>query len=116
MSDYTFVRNDTLPVLEVPFTTGDAAIDDTLAAFLGTVTKVTFIMRVAGSATVKVNKAGSVKNAATRTLQYAWAAGDLNLEGDFEGEFECVAPTGKRTFPTEGPFTIKVRVDLGEGV
>lgn len=61
---------------------------------------VTFSMRLKGGA-VKVNAAScTITNAATGSVEYRWALGDVDTVGLYEAEFVATLPGGKQlTFP-----------------
>jgi hypothetical protein len=108
METFEIKRNDRLPLLNAALKTKEGAVVTLSGA------SVQFHMKKGGSSTLKVDSAGSVVSATAGTVQYAWAAGDTDTAGDYEGEFEVTHSSGKlESFPLNESIPIRVIEDLG---
>lgn len=101
-------RNDLLPVLNAILYDKEGAVFDLSG---GTVQ---FMMRPAGSSTLKVDSAATVVSATAGSVRYTWASGDTDTAGDYEAEFEYTSSGSKmETFPLTGYILVRVIPDLG---
>lgn len=109
MASFRIKRNDRLP--ELVANCLDAA---NIAVDLTSASSVEFHMKVSGSGgAVKVDAAGTIVNAAAGTVKYAWAAGDTDTSGTYDGEFEVMFSGGRtETFPNTEHITITIIDDL----
>ena len=104
---FTIKQNDRLPELVATCLVAGLPADLTLAV------GVEFHMRAAGGGVAKVDAAAVVVNPTGGIVKYAWAAGDTDTVGEFEGEFE-VMWSGSRTetFPNVDNILITIVDDL----
>lgn len=82
-------RGDTYPPLRVTMT------DSTLAPVDLTDCTVKFRMVNSDMEVVIADKAATVVNAVAGIVEYVWAAGDTDVAGYFQGEFEVSGWSGK---------------------
>lgn len=111
MADFTFKRNDRLPKLRATLQQGSPAtpIDLTTAVSVKLILKDSTNM--AGAA--KVNAACTLVTPSSGIVEYAWAAGDTDTSGTYNGEFEITWSTGiTETVPNTGYFTVTIVDDL----
>lgn len=105
-----YKQNDRLPEYTATLVqgTGTTQIPIDLTALT-----VSFIMRLPGAATPKVDAAATVVSAAAGTVKYAWATGNLDTVGAYEVEWEILY-SGSRTLtvPAGGHDVIIVVADL----
>lgn len=110
MSTINMKQGDRLPALRVALLDANGtAIDVTSAT-------VTFRMRDARTKALKVAAGTCTKpnGGADGVVQYAWAAGDTDTVGAYEGEFACsFAGPLVQTVPTNGYVTLVVVDSLG---
>ena len=86
--------------------------DGTTAVDLTGAASVTFRMREGGIGT-SIGGACIIVEIAAGRVQYPWGATDLDVVGDYLGEFEVTWLSGRpETFPARSPFTIEVREEL----
>jgi hypothetical protein len=103
-------RHSRKPYLKLHVTNSDDSNFDFTSA-----TGVTFLMYDADGVEV-VNAAGSVVSPATAgILQYAWAAVDVQTEGEFTAEFDVDFSGEKMTLPLNGTIEVKIYEDLNNG-
>lgn len=75
---------------------------------------VKFLMRLHGSAVLKVNAAATVVSAVGGQVRYSWTAADTDTAGVYDAEFEVTfSDTTKQTFPNAEPIAVMVYEDLG---
>lgn len=108
-TDFTIKRGDRLP--EIGSILKDA--DDVVVNLTGCT--VLFIMKNKATAEVVITEPADIIGAATAgTVHYAWAEGDTDVEGTYQGEWEVTFPDGRpETFPNNRYIQIKIVVDLG---
>jgi hypothetical protein len=111
MDPFYIKQNDTQPSISATLTEDGVAVDITGAT-------VTFVMRPrlcrhqVPAANPKVEAAATVVDAATGQVRYDWAAGDLDTEGLFDGEFKVTLAGAVTTYPSTGYIPINVVKDL----
>lgn len=90
-------KNDRLPVLRATLLgpTG-AAVD------LSTASSVRFRMRRRGASVLKVDALATVVDAAAGIVQYQWASGDTDTEGQYDCEFVVTIGGLVETVPSSG--------------
>lgn len=108
MADFSMKANDRLPVIKAVLKRNGAPLDLTNA------TSVDFIMKGTGpTGAVKVNSPAEIVDAPGGVVQYAWAIGDTNTPGTYQGEWEITWQDGKpQTVPTKSYHAIEVAADL----
>jgi hypothetical protein len=108
MADFTIGRGDLLPILTATLTGDTGAVIDLTGC------TVKFNMKARSGAAVKVTAAATVVNAPGGIVSYTWAAGDTNVDGTYDAEFEVTYPSGKKlTVPNGAKTTVRVEADLG---
>ena len=102
MADVEFVRGDNGPSLNGTLTdqTG-APVDLTSASVL-------FQMRLTDDRRFTVNSTAVIVNATAGTVRYDWAAGQLDIAGDYEAQWQVTFPGGS-VQTTDPANTITVR-------
>jgi hypothetical protein len=114
VADFTIRQHDRLPA--IAYTLGEdvtTGATTTNSAVNLTGSTVTFIMRLVGAASAKVNATATVVAATSGTVRYDWIAADTDTAGDYQAEWQVTDSAGrKRTFPTVGYITITVVPDL----
>ena len=106
MSDETFTikRGDTLFLLE--YLLDPATVDLTGAMVLFKFRPRNGAMQFSRAATAPILTV-------TPKVAYAWQAGDTDVAGLFEGEFEVTFPGGRiKTFPDPGFIPIRITEDI----
>lgn len=104
MPDLTVKTGDTHPPITATLTDSAGAVD------LTTADSVRFVMK--SGATV-VEGACTVTNAVAGEVEYDWAAGDTDVAGTYEVEFEVTWNVGEiETFPNDGYKEIELLADL----
>lgn len=101
-------QGDTAPALT-------AALKDSLDVALDlTGSTVVFNLRQRGTGTVVVSR-GSVTlvSPSAGQVKYVWQAGDTDLAGQFDGEFEITYPDGTvQTVPSKDYIRVVIKDDL----
>lgn len=107
MADYTIKSFDRRPVLRARLTTAGGPVN------LFDAESVDFIMRAANGGAVKVNARAEIVDASYGIVEYAWAAGDTDVPGKYQGEWEVTWEEGvTQTFPTLTYHSIDILADL----
>lgn len=101
-------RNDRRPYWRVGLTANGAPANLTGA------TAAAFTMTDSSGGAPVVDKADmTIIDAATGVVEYAWAAGDTAVSGDYNIEVEVDWGGGEtQSFPSDGYFTITINDDL----
>ena len=92
-------------------------VDSTPTAInLTAATSVTFKMRLSGaSGAPAVSAAAAITTPATGRVTYEWDAGDTDVPGTYDAEFQILWSDGTiETVPNEGYFEIVVGDDLDD--
>lgn len=104
---HTMKRNDTRPYIAVELVRGDG----TTPAFAAGDT-VRFSMRDR-SGSLKIDRATAVPSLGTNSVEYRWTAGDTDVAGDFEAEWEVTYQDGSiESFPGLGFDIVTIIGDL----
>lgn len=107
MATFNLKQGDRLPTLSAVLLDGTGAPIDLTAA------SVVFRMRPRGGGTLKVNAAASIVSPATSgTVQYQWAAADVDTAGLFDGEFAVTLAGLVRTVPASGFVLVSIEKPL----
>ena len=107
--EFVAKRNDTRQYLERLLKNADGTAINLSGA------TVVFNMRLRGATTLKIDGgAVTIVVAATGSVKYEWADGDLDTAGYYEGEFEVTfADSTVITVPNEEHIPITVTADIG---
>ena len=112
-SSFLIGENDTLPSLKGYVRNGYNDILDLSATGINPAS-VTFSMKNTADGVVKVDEQACSWDATTHVVTYAWAAGDTDTAGDYDGEVEVTtqspADVGTFTAPGNQP---KIRITIG---
>lgn len=74
---------------------------------------VQFLMRYAGTETVKINRTAVVLSPALGVVRYDWqGAGDTDTVGLYEAEFEIRWSNGYQTVPNQDYISVEVVEDI----
>lgn len=113
MADFSLKAHDRLPVIQAALTQKDNLGQDQ-PIDLTTATGVKFVMRNKDTSTVKVNSpAAIIGSASLGIVQYQWGAGDTDVVGSYQAEWEITWPGPKKqTVPTASYHTIDILADL----
>ena len=113
LADFIIKRDDTSRAFPSTLRTRASPNDDWVVVDLTGAT-VRFHMRPAAEgSTVKVNALATIVNATLGQVEYQWAAGDTDTEGQFVGEWEVTFADGTiGTFPNDRELNITIRRDL----
>jgi hypothetical protein len=109
VAEFTIKRGSRLPRIRatVPGAQEGGPVD------LSGVTAVQFVMADM-KGVLKVNAAGAVLDAAERIVEYAWAAADTEVAGEYEAEFMLTFTGGEQMrVPTDGYIIVRVVPDKG---
>lgn len=107
-TDFTIKRRDQLPEIAATLTDAEGTIVN-----LGGAT-VRFILVNKADGTVAVDQPATIVNAPAGTVKYTWVAGDTDVAGTYNGEFEVTFIDGRaETFPNSKNIAIKIFADLG---
>lgn len=107
-ADFWIKRRDQLPEIV-------AILKDATGAVINlSGCTVRFIMTSKADGTTAVDEPATVVDAVNGKVKYSWAAGDTDLGGSFNAEFEVEFGSGLfETFPNSKNLTIKITDDLG---
>jgi len=112
-SSFLIGENDTLPSLKGYVRNGYNAILDLSATGINPAS-IVFSMKNTADATIKVDEQACTWDTATHVVTYAWAVGDTDTAGDYDGEVEVTtqspADVGTFTAPGNQP---KIRITIG---
>ena len=110
MADYTVKRNDTAKTM--PATLKD--VDDVVVNL--TDATIVWSMRGKSDRVLKVDqKSASIVNSpgTDGKVEYTWAAADVDLSGEFEGEWQVTFSGGKiQTYPNDRHAQVRVVDDI----
>jgi Rib/alpha/Esp surface antigen-like repeat protein len=107
MSRLFIKQNDTNPAIECTLQDSDG----TAVNLSGATAR--FLMRARGGATVKVNAAAAITNAAGGVVQYTPVAADTDTPGQYEAEIEVTySDSTRETFPSRGYISIVIQDDI----
>lgn len=108
MSDFYIKQGDDAPALRVICKDQDGAVVDLSGA-----TSLRFHMVKVSETTPKVDAAATLIDGPNGIVEYQWATGDTDTEGDWFGEFEITFPVGDViTFPNYKYITIEIRGEV----
>lgn len=99
-------QGDLRPRYRVQLTSDGNPVD------LTTATGVRFLMKVGTTGALLVDGVATIVDAATGIVEYAWVAGDTDVSGTYNIEFEVNWGGEKQTFPSSGYFTLTINDDL----
>lgn len=124
--DWTMKRGDLLPSIRAQLgTRPDGPDGDLVPTNLTGMSSCTFVMvQVDATTTPKVVEGdahvvtglqpdGTTLTAADGWVEYDWLAGDTDVVGDYEAEWETLWGTKPRTFPQETVHTVRINPDRG---
>jgi hypothetical protein len=106
----TLKRHDTGPRVELLLVNDDETPFD-----LTGYSDATFILASRSPSAEVLIAAAAVVDVASGSLRYTWLAGDTDLSGDFDAEFEVFDLDGRRrTFPPDAHIWVQVLDDLDD--
>lgn len=102
--DFVTKKGDEEPPIEATLEDADGNPKD-----LTNADSVSFHMKDPRKDTAKVDKPGSITDAANGEVRYSWDAEDVDTTGEYEAEFEVTWSDGDtETFPKDGYLDLKV--------
>lgn len=100
-------EGDTSPELQATLKDAEGSAIDLTGA------SARFHMRAPGAAAAAVDAAATVVTAASGIVKYTWIAGDTDVAGRYEAEFEITFGDGSiESFPNRGYIPVRISSDI----